>query len=308
MPSLSVVIPTHNTRGLTLRCLQSLGGGGAQPVDVVVVDDASDDGTAEAIQAAHPSATIVETASNLGFSAAVNIGVQRTTGDLIVVLNSDTEVREGGFGALCGAFADDPNLGIAGASLINPDGSPQWSAGPWPDQLWLFAQASGIGSLTSRLRGGPKRRPTSSESIKVDWVSGAAIAVRRQVWDDCGPFDEGYRFYCQDLDLCWAAAKAGRRVAVIGGFVVLHHRGASIGTAGGAADGVQPAMLWSDLYRFIDKTRGSDAARRARAALMAGARLRVAGRGIASLLVRDRAGWRQRTAAYRDGLDALRRC
>ena len=100
---LSVVIPTRDTRELTLGCLESLRGGGETPVDVIVIDDASSDGTAEAIRAVYPEATVVETGRNVGFSRAVNLGVKRTVGDVILVLNSDTEILEGALSALMGA-------------------------------------------------------------------------------------------------------------------------------------------------------------------------------------------------------------
>ena len=303
---LSVVIPTRDTLELTRRCLVSLGGGGETPVDVIVVDDASSDGTASAIRANHPEVTVVETGRNLGFSRAVNLGVERTLGDIILVLNSDTEVIKGALAALVGAFSDDLALGIGGAELQDPDGTPQWRAGRWPTTTWLLAQSSGLGSILSRLPG--RHRVGSSgvgSSGAVDWVSGAAMAVRREVWDSRGPFDVGYRFYCQDLDLCASARKAGWSVAVIPGFRVLHHRGATISESDGASGSFHPAHLWSDLVRFTDKHEGPGAARRAAAALKAGAQLRLAGRAIAGVFSPDRETWERESKAFREGLDSL---
>jgi len=303
---LSVVIPTRDTLELTERCLVSLREGGETPVDVIVVDDASSDGTASAIRADHPEVTVVETGRNLGFSRAVNLGVERTSGDVVLVLNSDTEVLKGALAALAGAFADDRTLGIGGAELQDPDGTPQWRAGRWPTTSWLLAQASGLGSITSRLPG--RHRVGSSgatTSGAVDWVSGAAMAVRREVWESRGPFDAGYRFYCQDLDLCASAQRAGWSVAVIPGFRVLHHHGATISELDGASDSFHPAHLWSDLIRFTDKHEGPGAARRAAAALKAGARLRLAGRAVAGVFSQDREMWERESKAFREGLAAI---
>jgi len=302
VPSLSVVVPTHNTRELTLRCLESLGDAGVAVVDLVVVDDASTDGTAGAVRKSHPGAVVIETDGNVGFGRAANLGVAETNGEVILVLNSDTEVLEGGLAALVAAFAEDRELGVAGAELLDPDGAPQWRAGRWPSRKWFFAQASGLGALAARFRGGGSGASWDGET---DWVSGAAIAVRRDVWETCGPFDVGYRFYCQDLDLCFAAHRAGRRVAVVKGFRVLHHHGATIAARPGASGSFHPGHLWADLVRFTGKYHGPEAARKAAAILAAGARLRLLGRALGSLFATDRETWTNESDAFRDGMRDL---
>ncbi len=306
LPSISVVIPTHDTRELTLRCLGSLGYGGAPLADVIVVDDASSDGTADAVSARHPGVIVVATEGNIGFSRAVNLGAERATGDLLLVLNSDTEVGEGVLADLAEVFSDDTSLGIGGAELIDPDGAPQWRAGQWPTLRWLFAQASGFGPILGRLPGrGIVNTGGAGETGTVDWVTGAAMAIRREVWESCGPFDIGYRFYCQDLDLCYTARRAGWSVAVIPGFKVLHHHGATISVVPGASGVFHPAHLWTDLVRFTEKREGARGAARAAAVLRAGARLRLAGRAVAGVLSPDRDAWKRDSEGYREGLRAL---
>jgi hypothetical protein len=307
VPSLSVVIPTHDTCGLTLRCLSSLGHGGVEPVDVIVVDDASTDGTAEAVRRTRAASEIVELDRNVGFSRAANRGAERARGDVLLFLNSDTEILEGALAALVAAFADDPKLGVAGGELFNFDGSPQWRAGRRPTPVWLFLQSSGLGSVLARMPGrGLAGASGGSRTGEVDWVSGAALAVRREVWTSCGPFDDGYRFYCQDLDLCASARAAGWPVAVVVGFRVMHARGASISAVDGASEGFHPALMWCDLVRFAGKKDGDAAGRRAARTLRAGARLRLIGRSLLAAFASDRDGWSRDTAAYRRGLDALR--
>ncbi len=306
IPSLSVVVPTHDTRELTLRCLASLDAGGVSPVEVIVVDDASTDGTVGAVRTDFPTIQVLETDQNLGFSRAANLGVERASGDLVLVLNSDTEVGEGALAALVGAFSDDESLGIGGAELLDLDGTPQWRAGRRPRPTWLFLQASGLGSMLSRL---PGRRLFGATGVArdgaVDWVSGAAFAIRREVWRSCGPFDEGYRFYCQDLDLCASARRAGWSVAVISGFAVFHHHGATIAASPGASGRFHPAHMWTDLVRFTAKFEGPEAARRAAAALRMGARLRLGGRAVAGLFSSDREAWTRDSDGFRAGLRAL---
>ena len=85
------------------------------------------------------------------------------------------------------------------------------------------------------------------------------MAMRREVWQATGPFDEGYRFYCQDVDICLAARDLGWRVAVIPCFVVIHHHGATISAAGGTAARYHPELMWTDLVRFARKRGGPEA-------------------------------------------------
>lgn len=274
--ALSVVIPTHNTVDLTLACLASLAGGGISDLSVIVVDDGSSDGTAAAIAARWPAVRVLCREVAGGFGAAANAGLAAADGDLLLLLNSDTEVRPGALAALVRAFDADPRLGVAGARLLNPDGSPQWSGGPEPSLAWLFAQASGLPERLGRLPGYRRLRPVAgaAEGQRVAWVSGAAMALRRAVWQEVGPFDLGYRFYAQDVDLCCAARRAGFAVEIVPGFEVVHHHGATISRRPGAASGQHPELLWTDLLRWAVKHRGPRWAERARRALLWGARWR----------------------------------
>jgi hypothetical protein len=308
-PSLSIAIPTCDTRELTLRCLDSLASG-APALEVIVVDDASADGTAGAIARRHPGVAVLVNEHRAGFTKSANRGLAAAAGELLLLLNSDTELPAASLPALAAAFAGDPRLGIAGAELRFPDGEPQWSAGLEPTPSWLFAQASGLPALLGRLPGYRRLRPVGrGPGTRVDWVSGAAMAMRRAVWEAAGPLDERYRFYCQDLDLCLAARELGWRVAVAPGFVVTHHHGATISAGGGSAAPYHPELMWTDLVRFAGKRGGPAAAHRAAAALRAGARLRLLGRALAAPLVGRgrRQRWQQDTAAFAAGLRALQR-
>jgi hypothetical protein len=305
--NLSIVIPTHDTRDLVLRAVASVR---AQPegaeAELVVVDDGSADGTAEAVAAAAPAARVLRSATPSGFTAAANRGLDAARGDLLLLLNSDAELEGGALAALVAVFAAEPRLGIAGARLFYPTGEPQWSAGRAPSLLWLFGLASGLPALLHRW---PRRRPRRpgrghgelDEGVEVDWVSGAALALRRSVWEACGPLDEGFRFYAQDLDFCLRAKSRGFGVRVVPGFAVRHHHGATIGRQSGAAARAQPELLWTDLLRWAGKARGEAWQRRAARALAAGAVLRLAGRRLALPFVPAprREPWRAETAAFR---------
>jgi GT2 family glycosyltransferase len=320
--ALSVVIPTRDTRELTLACLDSLvraaapGGLGAA-LEVVVVDDASRDGTAEAIAERHPAVQVLRCESSVGFAQAANLGLARARGEVLLLLNSDTEVEPGGISALLAAMAADARLGAAGAMLHYPDGSPQWSAGRAPTLPWLFGLASGLPALFGRLPhyrrvrppGGGRSRTAGAGVIPVQWVTGAALALRREAWEQVGPLDDGFRFYVQDLDLCLRLGAAGWKVAVVSGFRVLHHHGATIGRAAAAGGPQNPELLWGDLLRWARKSRPGVWARAAVLALAGGARLRLFGRRIVLPFVPPprRTAWRHGTRALAAALAALRR-
>jgi N-acetylglucosaminyl-diphospho-decaprenol L-rhamnosyltransferase len=280
-PPISVVIPTHNTRELTLACLASLGeAAGAEveaEVEVLLVDDGSVDGTADEVARRWPGVRLLRLARPTGFTHAANHGLAAAAGGVLLLLNSDTEVERGGLGALRARFAAEPGVGVIGGALRYPDGTPQWSGGPAPSLAWLFAQASGLPALAARLPLYRRLRPVSAAhgSAAVAWVTGAAMAIRRAAWESAGPLDERFRFYGQDLDFCLRAGRQSWRIEVLSELRVLHHHGGTIGRRENLE------LLWTDLLRWAAKTHGSAWARRAARGLGCGGRLRRLGRAFA---------------------------
>jgi GT2 family glycosyltransferase len=286
VPTLSVVVPTHQTRGLTLRCLEAvLAAPPPGGLEVILVDDGSTDGTAEEAGRRFPEVAIVRHERAEGFTRSANQGLARARGGLLLLLNSDTEVAPGALARLAEAFAASPRLGVAGAALVYPDGRPQWSGGPEPSCAWMFALGSGLPALLSRLPGYRRARPLAvAERRPVGWVTGAAMAFRRALWEHAGPLDEAFGFYAQDLDFCVRARAAGWEVALLPEVRVLHHHGATIGQRAGAVSGQHLGLLWGDLLRWAAKHRGPGWAVRAGFCLRAGVALRRTGLGLASLL------------------------
>ncbi len=280
MPRLSVVIPSHDTRELTLRCLESATLPG---LEILLVDDGSRDGTAEAVAARFPSVRVLRNESAVGFTRAANRGLQAAQGDVLFLLNSDTEIEPLGIDALLGRFAAEPGLGVVGAALHYPDGTPQWSGGGEPSLLWLFGLASGIPPLLARLPLYRRAKPLTPEGgpRRAGWVTGAALAIRREAWAVAGPLDERFRLYAQDLDLCLRVRQAGWEVEVLPEFRVLHHHGATIGAQASALGRQNLELLWTDLLRWARKHKGERWAVNAGRALRWGVLLRLAGRGLA---------------------------
>jgi GT2 family glycosyltransferase len=263
MPDLSVVTPTFNTASMTLRCCRSVLASMPEGTEVIVADDGSSDGTGELLARELPSVRIVRLESNSSFAPAANRGVAVARGRIIVLLNSDAIVEKDALQAILAAFDADPILGVAGARLINEDGTPQWSGGQTPTLAWMIGVVSGAGRFAHVFR---RREPWKKHRQEclchkrlsmwhrhsclcsrrdVDWVSGAAMAFRREVWETSGPLDERYRFYCQDIDLCLRARKAGWRVAVVERARVVHTLGGTV--AGDKTQRHDPERLWPDL-------------------------------------------------------------
>lgn len=243
MIDLSIVIPTFNTAAMTLRCCDAVLASMPPQSEVIVVDDGSRDGTAELLRHDAPRVQIVRLETNRGFAAAANAGVAATSGRIVLLLNSDAIVEPDALGALLAAFDADARLGVAGARLLNDDGSPQWSGGRAPTLPWMIGVVSGAGHLA-----GLVRRSSGDAPRAVDWVSGAAMAFRCEVWSVAGPLSERFAFYCQDIEFCLRARAAGWAVRVIEEARVRHGLGQTIAAQHPLRH--DPERLWPDLLAW----------------------------------------------------------
>ena len=229
MVDAAVVIVTHDTRDEVLGCLASLDGAAVR--EVVVVDSGSRDGTAAAVRAAFPDVRVVELV-NVGFGRGANAGLRATTAPVVVVANADVRFAPGAVEVLAAAFVREPAVGVLGPAVVYPDGRPQASARSFLDPHTALGHA-----LLGRLR--PEnpwtrryhQRDTSAGRARdVDWVSGCAMAVRREAFDAVGGFDPGYFLYVEDAELCERMGAAGWRVRYDPRARVTHRVGASTGT------------------------------------------------------------------------------
>ncbi|HTZ09833.1 MAG TPA: glycosyltransferase family 2 protein [Acidimicrobiales bacterium] len=227
MPSVAAVVVNHDAGDLLLECVRSLRHDGVG--EIVVVDNASTDGSLHALEASGVGAEVVRTGANLGYGAGANRGIPATSGDLVVVSNPDVVVHPGAVAELGRALAADPTTAIAGPRVEEPDGTRYPSARRFPSLVdgaghALLAGIAPGNRFSRRYRMGDLEAAPRTE---VDWVSGAFFLARRQALEELGGFDEGYFMYAEDTDLCWRARRAGWGVLYVPGAVVTHRQGVS---------------------------------------------------------------------------------
>ncbi|MGA2520003.1 MAG: glycosyltransferase family 2 protein [Acidimicrobiales bacterium] len=225
--AMTAVVVNHDAGEVLLACVASLLADGVD--DVIVVDNASSDGSTRALEAAYPQITVVRTGANLGYGAGANRGIAVAGTDLVLVSNSDVAVHAGARAALVGALEADPTLAVVGPRIEDPDGTRYPSARRFPS----FAAAAGHALLVGVAPGNRFTRRyrmadlDASGTAEVDWVSGACFLARRRALTELDGFDEGYFMYAEDTDLCWRARRAGWGVAYVPGAVVTHLHGVS---------------------------------------------------------------------------------
>lgn len=226
-----VVVVSYRSRDLVLACLDSLAD--AAPglrVTVTVADNASADGTVDAVAARTDGARVLEMGANLGFSRANNAGIAAGTGRYAFVLNPDTVVTPGALTTLV-RFADaHPEAGVVAPRLLNADGTPQLTARRFPTPA-----AAVFGRRSPLSRWFPRNRwsraflveadHSGDEPFSVDWVSGAAMLVPRAVIERVGAFDEDFFLFWEDADWCRRITRAGYAVWCVPGASVVHDEG-----------------------------------------------------------------------------------
>ena len=229
MTTLSIVIVNYNARRHLENCLESLTSSPpATAHDIIVVDNASTDGSVQMVRARWPAMTVIEAPANAGFAAGNNIGIRASGGEMILLLNNDTIVPAGAIDRLVGALLAQPAVAVAGPRLVDEHGRAELSFGPMISPLNELRQ-KWVMKLHRRGAGRVSRwveRATRQERY-VDWVSGACLLVRRADAERVGLLDERYFLYTEDVDFCAAIRACGRRVLFTPAAQVVHLRGRS---------------------------------------------------------------------------------
>jgi len=227
---ISVVLLSYNTREITCSCLRSLfkHSPTIANIEVIVVDNASQDDSVEAIEREFPEVELIRNATNRGFSAACNQGIRISTGEIVLLLNSDTLLVDQSVDIALDYLLRHPEVGIVGGAMIGEDGKPQPTCLNFPNYSnILFSKNSILSFLKPFRKGFEKYRKIPVSITDVDAVAGGFLFVRRCLFRDIGLLDEQFFFYVEDIDLARRAREAGWRVVYLPGASVLHGGGKS---------------------------------------------------------------------------------
>ena len=232
MTDIAVIVVNWNAREDLRRCLVSLfAPANASPTwEVWVVDNGSEDGSAALVREEFPQARLMANPDNQGFSRANNQAITASDSRFVFLLNSDAQVQPGALPALV-AFADaHPQASIIGPKVLNPDGTLQFSCRRFPSLGAGLFRNTLLGRLFPRNRYARNYLMgdvSHSQARPVDWVSGCAMLIRRELIAEIGALDERFFMYCEDVDICWRCRQAGQEVWYAPEAVVTHAIGAS---------------------------------------------------------------------------------
>jgi GT2 family glycosyltransferase len=233
---LSIVIVSWNVRDLLHRCLSSInkslsaGKGKRLSYQVIVVDNASSDGTVDMLKREYPEAYLIANDDNLGFTKGNNQGIVAGDGRYVLLLNPDTEVVGDALGEMVAHMEDRPRVGALGPQLLYADGQVQSSRRRFPSLRTAFVESTPW----------QRRVPSSNllnryylldrgdqETQDVDWLVGACLMMRGTTLEEVGPLDERFFMYSEEMDWCYRAKELDWRVIYLPLAQVIHHEGKS---------------------------------------------------------------------------------
>lgn len=199
--------------------------------EMIVVDNASDDGSVEMVRKRFPSVHLIVNETNLGFARANNLALRRARGKLLLLINPDTLVQEDTLRAMMRFFDENPDAGLAGCKILNPDGSFQLPCRrSFPTPWVAFTKIFGLSALfpKSRLFGRYNLTYLSpDETYELDAVSGSFMMVRREAYEQVGGLDEDFFMYGEDLDWCYRIQHAGWKNYYVPATKIIHYKGES---------------------------------------------------------------------------------
>ncbi len=232
MIDLSIIIVSYNVKEFLQNLLQSINkSAGKLNVEVIVVDNASEDGTIESIAERFPEVKIIANETNVGFGKANNQAMKIAKGKYFLLINPDTIVREDTFTKMINFFESTPEAGMAGCKVLNPDGTLQLPCrrsfpGPWVS----FTKISGLSKVFPKSKLFAKYNLTyldENKTYTVDAISGSFMFLRREVYEKTAGFDEQFFMYGEDLDFCYRVKESGYKIYYYPETEIIHYKGES---------------------------------------------------------------------------------
>lgn len=253
--NLSVIIVNYSTFDLCLKCIASIRKYHiVEDKNIIVVDNASPDGSGLKLQAEFPNLNIVLSNTNGGFGAGVNIGMAKCHTELVLVLNPDTYFLDGNISKIVSYFSDYNDAGLIGLELINPDGTRQYSARRFYSVLDIVLRRTCLGKLSlfkQSLDTHLMRNNWSNGFFEADWVMGTGFVIRKNAFDEIQGMDESYFLYFEDVDLCARLWQSGWRVLAAPGVQLVHdHQRTSAVSPLSWAGKIHLTSLWRFQSKF----------------------------------------------------------
>lgn len=314
---LSIIIVSWNVAGLLAECLDSIAdapvtriapdgsrsGEGEPSVEVIVVDSASTDGSAELVRTRYPWVHLLAERENIGFTRGNNLGLARAQGRHLMLLNPDTVVHGDALNRLVDALDTRPQVGIIGPRVLNADGTTQSTRRRFPTLATAFFESTWLQGYAPR---GVTERFTVADqpdhgTFEVDWVQGCALVARREVYDQIGGLDTGYIMFSEELDWCRRAKDAGWRVLYLGDATITHYGGKSTEQI----ETQKHIYFQESKIRYFRKFHGRAVAWALRLFLVASYSAQLEQEALKGLLGHKRALRRTRVATYRRVISAL---
>ena len=226
-PKLSIITVGTNEKELLAACLGSVyANPPAAPFEMILVDNVSNDGTGEMVRQSFPQVSIIRNSRRLGYPRNGNIGIRASRGRYVLMLNPDIEVRPGAFDALISFMDLHPEAGIAGAKLLNPDGTLQYSCRGYSRPYMPILRVLGLDRLfpgAQMFREYLMSDWDHGEPREVDWLLGACLIVRREAMTQVGLMEESlFVNYCDDQDWCYRMWQHGWKVYYVPEAVMIH--------------------------------------------------------------------------------------
>jgi N-acetylglucosaminyl-diphospho-decaprenol L-rhamnosyltransferase len=210
----SVLVVTYNSRNEIGSCLDSINSVSKGNVEIIVVDNCSNDGTADFVSANYPIVSLIRNGSNIGYAAANNVAFSVASGSVICLVNPDIIVQDNNtFNWAREFFDSNPKAGILAYRMVGYDGTPQDSIRSFPRLLYLLVRGLKLERVFKIVRNRYIINTTQIESVAaIDWAIGAFLMLRREMIESIGFLDSGFFMYYEDADICRRASLSGWQV------------------------------------------------------------------------------------------------
>lgn len=251
---ISIIIVNYNVKDFLQSLLLSLDKALKNIThEIIIVDNASTDGSVELIKNNFSNVTLIDNKKNIGFSRANNLGLKISKGKYLLLINPDTLVSEDTFTEMIKFFETHPEVGLAGCKILNPDGTLQLACrrsfpGPWTS----FCKVTGLSSLFPKSKIFARYNLTyldEKKSYEVDAVSGSFMMFTRKVYEEIGGLDEEYFMYGEDLEYCYRIQKSGYKIYYVASTQIIHYKGES--TKRSSID--ETKFFYSAMHLFVKK-------------------------------------------------------